>query len=42
MVRDLLAHGADPRAVTDEGRTPLSFAEEQGHDDVAALLRDVV
>ena len=40
MARDLLEHGADPSLATDDGRTALSIAEEQGHEDVAALLRD--
>jgi len=39
MARDLLAHGADPSAATDDGRTPPSIAEQEGHDEVAALLR---
>ena len=40
MVRDLLDHGAavDPR--TEDGRTALAIAEEQSHDEVAALLRE--
>jgi len=40
MVRDLLEHGADPGLATDDGRTALSIAEEQSHDEVAALLRE--
>lgn len=42
MARDLLAHGADPNAETDDGRTPLAIAEQEGHEDVAALLREAV
>ena len=43
MVRDLLEHGADPRRVRRTTAAPRSsIAEEEGHDDVAALLRDVV
>jgi ankyrin repeat protein len=40
MARDLLEHGADPRPATDDGRTALAIAEEQGHEEVAALLRE--
>jgi ankyrin repeat protein len=39
MATDLLDRGADPEAATDDGRTALSIAEEQGHEDVATLLR---
>jgi ankyrin repeat protein len=41
MARDLLAHGADTSAATDDdGRTALAIAEAEGHDEVAALLRE--
>ncbi len=39
MARDLLDHGATDEP-TDDGRTALAIAEEQGHDEVAALLRE--
>jgi ankyrin repeat protein len=39
MARDLLDHGAVDSA-TEDGRTALAIAEEQGHDEVAALLRE--
>jgi ankyrin repeat protein len=40
MACDLLEHGADPTLATDDGRTALSIAEAEGHDEVAALLRE--
>ncbi len=40
MTRDLLEHGADRRLATDDGRTALAIAEEQGYEEVAALLRE--
>lgn len=40
MTRDLLDHGAELDQPTDDGRTALSIVEEQGHDEVAALLRE--
>lgn len=39
MVRLLIDAGADAAAVTTEGKTPLAFAEERNHADVAAFLR---
>jgi ankyrin repeat protein len=39
MARDLLDHGAAVDPATEDGRTALTIAEEQGHDEVAALLR---
>lgn len=39
MVRLLVNAGADTTAVTTEGKTPLAFAEERNHGDVAAFLR---
>jgi uncharacterized protein len=39
MTRDLLEHGADRQLAPDDGRTALAIAEEQGHEEVAALLR---
>ncbi len=39
MARDLLDHGARDEP-TEDGRTALAIAEEQGHDEVAALLRE--
>lgn len=38
MVKLLLAHGAEVNA-RGGGRTPLVIAHEQGHQDVADLLR---
>lgn len=38
QVRALLAAGADPRAVTDPGWTPLHVAAYGGHGDVAEQL----
>jgi ankyrin repeat protein len=35
----LLNAGADPHALTVAGQTPLSMAEEEGHEEVAGLLR---
>jgi ankyrin repeat protein len=40
MTRDLLDHGAEVDPSTEDGRTALAIAEEQGHDEVAALLRE--
>ena len=42
MARDLLDHGAEVDPPTEDGRTALGIADEQGHDDVAALLRERV
>ena len=39
MARDLLDHGATDEP-TEDGRTALAIAEVQGHDEVAALLRE--
>ena len=39
MTRDLLDCGATDEP-TEDGRTALAIAEEQGHDEVAALLRE--
>ncbi len=39
MVKLLLAHHADPGAITEENRTAAGMAEEKGHEEVAALLR---
>ncbi len=38
MVRLLLAHGGDPAAARDDGRTAIDLAREGGHDEVAGLL----
>jgi uncharacterized protein len=40
LVRYLLNQGADFTAKDHEGRTPLDVAEQTGHQDIAALLRD--
>ena len=42
MAQDLLDHGAEAGPATEDGRTALAIAEEQGHDEVAALLRERV
>ncbi len=39
LVQLLLAHGADPTARTNDGRSAMDFAKEGGHTDVARLLR---
>jgi hypothetical protein len=39
IVRLLLEHGADPALASADGRTALFYAEEQGRDEVAALIR---
>jgi ankyrin repeat protein len=40
MTRDLIGRGAEIDTATEDGRTALAIAEEQGHDEVAALLRE--
>jgi len=40
LARLLLDGGADASPRTDDGITPLDLAEEKGHLDVAALLRE--
>jgi len=39
LVNALLAHGAAADARTDDGKTALTIAEEQGHAQVARRLR---
>ena len=39
VVELLLARGADPLAVDEEGRLPHDLALQHGHDKVAALLQ---
>jgi len=39
-VKVLLEHGADPKAVTQHGMTPLQLAESLGWEEVATMLRD--
>jgi ankyrin repeat protein len=39
-VKDLLMHGADIHAKTNDGKTAVTIAEERKHPEVAALLRD--
>jgi uncharacterized protein len=41
IVKTLLAHGADPHARTDEGKSALGFAEQAGHPELAAYLREL-
>jgi ankyrin repeat protein len=41
IVKILLAHGADPQAKTDEGKSALDFAEQAGHTELATYLRDL-
>jgi ankyrin repeat protein len=38
MVRWLLDHGSDPRAGNYDNKTPLEVAQQNSHEDVAALL----
>ena len=38
-IKALIAQGADAAAANGEGRTALSFAQEKGHREAAALLR---
>lgn len=40
LVRALLRAGADPAAVTSDGRTAQALATDGGHRDVAALIGD--
>jgi uncharacterized protein len=40
IVRTLAAHGADLHARTDAGKNALNFAEERGHKELAAYLRE--
>jgi len=39
VVRALLGHGSDPSMVDVDGDTALDFAQQNGHVDVAGLLR---
>jgi ankyrin repeat protein len=38
IVRALLLAGADPTLVNNEGRTPRTFAEAEGHTEVVSVL----
>jgi E3 ubiquitin-protein ligase HECTD1 len=38
MTKLLLRHGADPAQRSDDGRTALDMARENGHADIVALL----
>jgi ankyrin repeat protein len=38
-VKLLLAHGANPKATTHDGKTPLDLASAAGHTDVVAILQ---
>merc|ERR1719189_1508615 len=42
VVRLLLEERASPNATNHDGRAPLAFAEERGHHQVAALLREAL
>jgi len=35
----LLAHGADPQATTNDGKSALSLSTERNHPEVAALFQ---
>lgn len=37
IVERLLAHGADPHAAKDDGKTPVDLAREQQHEDVLEI-----
>jgi len=39
IVKILVAHGADTTAITDDGKTPIAFAQERNHPEVVAFLR---
>jgi ankyrin repeat protein len=39
IVRVLLEHGADPSLVDKDGDTAASFAQQNGHAEVVALLQ---
>ncbi len=39
VVQDLLNHGANPSVRSDNGKTPLDKAKDNGHDDIVRLLR---
>jgi ankyrin repeat protein len=39
IVRMLLDHGADPGLIDIDGESAVTFAENNGHNDVAAILR---
>ena len=39
LVELLLARGADPKSVTDDGKTPGKLAREKGHSTLAMLLK---
>jgi len=41
IVKILVAHGADPQARTDDGKTALAFAQERGHREVAKYLHEL-
>jgi hypothetical protein len=38
-VKDLLVHGADIHAKSNEGKSALTIAEERKHPEIAAFLR---
>jgi ankyrin repeat protein len=41
MVELFLSRGADPSALTDDGKTAADIAGAQGHIEIAAMLRAV-
>jgi len=42
VVRLLLAHGAEPSAKDKDGKTPLDYAEQNGHACIAEVLRQAL
>ena len=40
MTKFLVEHGANVNATDNEGKTPLNYASERGHEDVAQYLKE--
>jgi ankyrin repeat protein len=38
LIELLLSHGADPRAKSDDGKTPADLAAAQGHAEIVKRL----